>query len=351
MKKSSYLLIGGVLIFMGLYGQIANADTRPQINRLANKVEFLQDRNSIIGFVFSDSRSPVADAHVELLDDLNVTVSRARTGGSGLYTFKGLPNGQYNVKVLDYGGNYESQTQAVSLFAISAVAGRGAVNEQVDFYLKAKRDANAGPLAAPGVIFVQEVPDKAKKLYESGINDLLNKNEKEGFDKLKESLEIFPDYFLALDRLGREYVVRGYSQAAYVLLTKAVEVNPRSFSSTFGLGLALYRLQQVEQAINILKRATEIDNKSANGFLWLGISYLQNKNFSQAETFLNKANKLSNGESAEVHWQLARLYKDQNRFGESADALELYLKYKRDAAEIEKIKETIKILRQKAKSS
>ncbi|MGI8542165.1 MAG: tetratricopeptide repeat protein [Aridibacter sp.] len=344
-------MIGGVLIFMGLCIQIANAYTRPQVNRLANKVEFLQDRNSIIGFVFNENRSPVADVYVELLDDLNVTIFRARTSGSGLYTFKGLANGQYNVKVLDYGGNYEGQTRAVSLVAFSAVPGRGAVNEQVDFYLKAKRNTNTGPLAAPGVIFVQEVPDKAKKLYESGIEDLLDKNENKGFDKLKQSLEIFPDYFLALDRLGREYVVRGYYQAAYVLLTKAVEVNPRSFSSTFGLGLASFRLQQVDQAINLLKRAVEIDNKLANGFLWLGIAYLQNKKFSQAEMSLNKANKLSKGESAEVHWQLARLYKDQNRFSESADSLELYLKYKSETAETEKIKETIKTLRQKAKSS
>lgn len=351
MKKSSYLLIGGVLIFAFLYLQIANVYARPQVNRLANKVEFLQDRNSIIGFVFSENRSPVADVYVELLDDLNVTVSRAKTSGSGLYTFKGLANGQYNVRVLDYGGNYEGQTRSISLVAISAVAGRGAVNEQVDFYLKSKRSANTGPLAPPEAIFVQEVPDKAKKLYESGIEDLFNKNEVKGFDKLKQSLEIFPDYFLALDRLGREYVVRGYYQAAYVLFTKAVEVNPRSFSSNFGLGIASYRLEQVDQAINNLKRATEIDNKSANGFLWLGISYLQNKKFSQAETSLNEANKLSNGKSAEVYWQLARLYKDQNRFLESADALELYLKYKPETAETEKIKETIKTLRKKAKSS
>jgi len=310
-----------------------------------------QGRNSITGFVFGESRTPLSEVQVELLDDFYVTISRIKTTGSGLFAFRGLPDGLYNVKVLPYGSDYESQTRSVSLVGLSLIQGRGTVNEQIDFYLKAKRNTNAGLLSAPGVVFVQEVPESAKKLYEAGIEDLRNKKENEGFDKLKNSLEIFPDYFLALDRLGREYVVRGYYQAAYVLFTKAIEVNSRSFSSTFGLGLASFRLQQVDQAINILRRATEIDNKSGNGFLWLGISYLQNKNYPQAETSLNKANKLSNGESAAVHWQLARLYKDQNRFNESADALELYLKYKPEGADTEKIKETIKTLRQKTKSN
>jgi tetratricopeptide (TPR) repeat protein len=335
MRKVANWSLIVVIVGAGLFVQTLNA----------------QGRNSISGFVFNESRQPVSDTHVELLNDLSVTLSRTKTNGAGLYSFRNIGDGQYSIRVLPYGMDYEEQTRSVSLINISAIPGGGAISEQVDFYLKAKRSVNEGPLAAPGVVFAQEIPDQAKKLYESGVEDLRNKKENEGFDKLKKSLEIFPDYFLALDRLGREYVVRGYHQAAFVLFTKAVEVNPRSFTSTFGLGLASYRLQELDRAVNLFKRATELDNKQVNGFLWLGIAYLQSKNYSQAETSLNKANKLSNGVSADVHWQLARLYKDQNRFGESADALELYLKYKPESADAEKIKETIKILRQKAKTS
>ena len=335
MKKITNLALIAFIAVSGFFVQTLNA----------------QGKSSISGFVFNEARQPLADVHVELLDEMDATKSRAKTNGSGVYHFRNLEPGRYNIKVLPYGMDYEEQMRSVSLVVLSAMPGSGAASEQVDFYLKAKRNTNEGPLAAPGVIFAQEVPNNAKKLYEAGIEDLLNKKDDEGFDKLKKALEIFPDYFLALDRLGREYVVRGYYQAAYVLFTKAIEVNPRSFSSTFGLGLASFRLQQVDQAVKNFQRATEIDNKQTNGFLWLGISYLQNKNYSQAETSLNKANKLSDGKSADVHWQLARLYKDQNRFKESADALEVYLKYKPESADTEKIKETIKILRQKAQTN
>lgn len=310
-----------------------------------------QGRNSITGFVFGEARTPLSEVHVELLDDFYVTISRVKTTGSGLFAFRGLPDGLYNVKVLPYGSDYEGQTRSVSLVALSVIPGRGTVNEQIDFYLKVKRNTNAGPLTATGVVFVQEIPDGAKKLYEAGIEDLHNKKENEGYDKLKKALELFPDYFLALDRLGTEYVVRGHYTPAFVLLTKAVEVNPRSFSSLFGLGLASYRLQQVDKAVENLRLATEIYNKSANAYLWLGIALYQKKNLSQAETALTQANKLSKRESAEVHWQLARLYKEQKRFRESADELELFLKYKPEAEDVEKIKQMIVTLRQKATSN
>lgn len=341
-----------VIIFSinGLFVQISNAHTKAITDRSLSNTAF-QDRNSITGFVFNESRLPLADAYVELQSDYYSTLFRTKTNGAGLYTFKGLPAERYNVKVSHYGLDYEGQTRSVSLVPTSVIPGRGVVNEQVDFYLKLKRNLNAGPLSAPGVLYVQEVPDSAKKFYEAAIEDLANKKEKEGFDKLKRALEVFPNYFLALDRLGTEYVVRGYYTPAFVLLTKAVEVNPRSFSSFYGLGLATYRLQQVDKAVENLRRATEIFSQSPHAYLWLGIALHQNKNLPQAETALVQANKLSKGESSEVHWQLARLYKEQSRFRESADELELFLKHKPDAKEKEKIKEMIATLRQKAISN
>jgi Tfp pilus assembly protein PilF len=348
MSKIANLLLAVVIVLGGLYVEATYAETEaPAVKTSSETVR--QDRNSVTGFVFNESRAPLADVHVELLSDLGTTLSRTKTNGSGLYYFRGLTSGQYNVKVSYYGTDYESQTRSVNLVGFSVIPGSGSVSEQLDFYLRPrKKSANVGPLAAPGVIFAQEIAEEAKKLYEAGIEDLSNKKEKEGFEKLKRAIELAPNYFSALDRLGTEYVVRGYYTPAYVLLTKALEVNPRSFSSNYGLGLSLYRLQQYDKAVESLQRATEIYNKSPSAYLWLGTSLLQNKKLPQAETALIEANKLSKGTSAEVHWQLARLYMDQKRFRESADELELFLKYKPKVEDEEKIKQTIATLRQKA---
>jgi tetratricopeptide (TPR) repeat protein len=176
---------------------------------------------------------------------------------------------------------------------------------------------------------------------------LAEKNEKAAFDKLKRSLEIFSDYFLALDRLGNEYVVRGHYEAAYVLLTKALVVNKRSHSSTMGLGLALFRLRQIDLAIGHFRSAVELEPASANGHLWLGTALHSKKKNSEALQSLIKADDLNKGASAEVHWQLARVYKDLNRFDKSADELELFLKFDPEAKNAAEVRQAIEALRKK----
>lgn len=312
-----------------------------------------QGRNSVSGHVFDEWRQPLGDVHVELLDDLGMTASRTRTNGSGRYAFFGIPDGRYKVRVLPYGANYLEQTQDVSLLPVSAVPGSGAENQQLDFYLRQRRDGNAGPLTAPGTIFVQEVPEAARQLYEKGIAELRAKKEKEAFESLRKSLEIFPNYFLALDRLGTEYAVRGnqdrrYFEAARVLLTKALEVNRKSFSSMFGLGFSLYHLGLVDQSIEYLKSATNLHNKMINGHLWLGIALKRAGRLAEAEVALKRADELSNGKEADVHWHLAGLYSDQKRYKEAADELEKFLNNKPDARDAEKIRQLIAKLRQNA---
>jgi tetratricopeptide (TPR) repeat protein len=314
-----------------------------------------QGRNEISGTVFGESRHPVADVYVELLDDVNSTLQRARTNQTGRFSFIGLVNGRYVVRVLPYGTDYLEASQEVVLAAVSAVAGSGSDRQIVDFYLQINERANAGPFAVgPGVVFAQEVPPAAQKLYTEGVSYLRQKKEQEGLASLKKSLELFPDYYLALDRLGAEYAARGlknaaYLQAGFALLTHAVEINPRGFSSLFGLAWTEYQLGMNSEAIESLRRATSLYAKSAEAYLWLGKALRRGSLLDQAEDAFKHANELTNGKSSEVHWQLAELYNSQKRFQQAADQLELYLKTEQPkAADAEKIKSLIKQLRDKA---
>jgi tetratricopeptide (TPR) repeat protein len=311
-------------------------------------------RNAISGHVFGESRRPLSDVFVELLDDLGVTINRTRTNASGRYEFSGLAEGRFKVRILPYGTDYAEQAQEVVISNVSARGGgTGSEIQQRDFYLRLRPELSAGPFAAPGTVFAQEVPEAAKKLYEQGVAELRAKKEKEGFESLKNALNAFPDYFLALDRLGTEYAVRGntnpaYFEAARVLLTKAVGVNPGSFSSTFGLGFAQYHLGMSGEAVENFQRAVKLYDKSVNAHLWLGVALKKSGKLPQAEGSLTRANKLSNGKVAEVHLRLAEVYSDQKRYREAADELELFLKNQQDARDAEKIRQLIGQLREKA---
>lgn len=312
-----------------------------------------QGRNSISGIVFGESRTPMVDTYVQLLDENGTTITQTRTNGSGRYAFYNLSTGRFKVKVFPVGTDYMEQVQEVQVSPVSAIPGSGADNQQIDFYLRLREGANRGPFGVPGAIFAQEVPDEAKKLYELGVSELRQKNETAGFENLKKALDVFPNYFLALDRLGTEYAARGrmnpnYFEAARILLTKALEVNPRSFSSMFGLGFTQYHQGMIKEAVDNLERAITVYNDSPNAFLWLGIAQKRVGKLVQAETSFKRANELSKGKEPDVHWQLGGLYNDQKRYAEAAAELELFLKNKPDARDAEKIKQLIAQLKQKA---
>jgi Tfp pilus assembly protein PilF len=352
MKKSTHLVLGLAVALNATSGQASITGAKPSTPLASTYLSALtpQGGNSIYGHVFSESRQPVGDVYLELQNEIYTTVARAKTNGSGFYSFPNISQGTFKVKVLPYGTDYGEQEKEVVIQPVSVVAGLGGSDrQQVDFYLKLRPSANAGPFAVPnGTLFVQEVPGEAKKMYDQGVVLLGQKKEKEGFESLKKSLEIFPTYYLALDRLGTEYVTRGYSEAALVLLAKAVEVNPRSVSSLLGLGIAQYNLKQNDEAIATLQRATNLYNKSFYAYFYLGLALKRNVKLDQSEAALKQANELSKGKDAGVHWQMALLYNDQHRFKEAASELELFLKYQPKARDEEKIKQLIAQLREKA---
>jgi tetratricopeptide (TPR) repeat protein len=301
--------------------------------------------------VFSELGRPLADISIELVSDLGTSLTRIRTNASGRFTFVGLTNGTYRVRILPYGTEYKEQTQEVTLSNISTTSSD---RQQIEIYLRLNERAKSGPFAiVTGVVFAQDVPREAQKLYEDGVRYLAEKKETEGLGNLKKAIEAFPTYYAALDRLGGEYAIRGntdrsYLEAAFVLLTKASEINPKGFSSVFGLGLVQYQLGLNDGAIESLRRATTLYGKAADAYLWLGKALKRAATLDQAEAAFKRANELTNGKSAEVHWQTAGLYHDMKRYKEAADELELFLKAQPNSNDANKIRELIRQLREKA---
>jgi tetratricopeptide (TPR) repeat protein len=258
------------------------------------------------------------------------------------------------VRVLPYGTDYGEQVRDVELVNYSMLPSGGSVNEQVDFYLRERAGLYAGPFAAPpGVVFVQDVPDAAKRMFDKGAQELRDKKQKEGFDSLRRAIELFPTYYAALERLGTEYIMvteatPAHYEAARILLMKATEVNGRGFASAFGLGLAQFRLKMFNEAVDNFKRATTLHNQSVDAHMYLGQALNQVGKTAEAEASLKRARELGKGKAAEVHFQLARLYSGQNRYSEAADELELYLKNRPGVPDADKMKQTIQQLREKA---
>lgn len=316
--------------------------------------------NVIWGFIFDEKRNPVKDIYVELLTDIGTTLLRTKTDGTGRYTFNNVSSGSFKVKVIPQGTTLIEQIKDVTITNFSSVNPSGGLSiggsqmEQVDFYLKQKKDALSGDEIS-GNIFVQEIPKAAELLYKEALKNFAQNKKDTALTNLKESLEIFPDYFLALERLGTEYVQIGlqtekssdFFEAGKILLSQAVKINPRSFSSFYGLGLAEFKLKSFKNSVTHFEQAVSLNASSINANLWLGIALRQTGNLEKAEPALLKAKKLTQTPIAEIHFQLAQIYNQMKRYKETADELEAFLKAQPDAKDAEKIKAMIKQLREK----
>jgi tetratricopeptide (TPR) repeat protein len=267
-----------------------------------------------------------------------------RTDDSGRFVFRGVSQGRFQVRVLPQGTIYEDQTQEIEISGMSA-SGRAIRDTiQKDFYLRLRKSS---PISATGTIFVQEVPQEAETIYRRAVADLDRNRLEDGVAGLKRALSIFPDYYLALERLGLIYVTQQKYEKAGEVFSRAVLVNPRSFNGWYGLSCSLYSLKQSDAAVEAAQKAVTLNSNSEDALLVLGISLRQAKRYEEAEKALRQADKVTKGLSPDVHWNLALLYaKNLNRFSDAANELELYLKTTPDTSQADNIKKLIKQYRE-----
>jgi Flp pilus assembly protein TadD len=302
--------------------------------------------NRIEGIVWDPRRRPVPDVYVELQTENYSSINRVRTDATGRFSFIGVAGGHYNIRVLTSGTNYLEYSEGIDV--VNVVRGS---SDQVylDIYLKVdKRKISTGLADMTGAVFVQDVPEEARKLYKKGIKDI-NDGDK-GFNEIEEALKIFPNYYDALNTLGLEYVARKEYQKAVAYLIKCIDINRRSFSSFYALAYAAFQLNHRSEALEAIRAAVILQANSLNAQLLYGTLLRLEGSYKNAEKALLEAKKLSkNSPVAEVHWQLALLYNKLERNKEAADELELYLKILPDAHDKKPIQELIAKLRRETK--
>jgi tetratricopeptide (TPR) repeat protein len=267
------------------------------------------------------------------MDEVNTVLARALTNNSGRYSFRGLSSGRFIVKVMPFGTSLEPQTQDV-LISGRSISGRPlGANIQLDFYLKVKKRTGS---KVNKVLFAQDVPSDAETKFKGAISDLDKKKTDAGIAGLNKALDIFPDYYLALERLGLAYLGQQKFDKALSIFGRAIAVNDRSFTGWYGLGYANYAMKNWDAAVENTEKAMTLDSSSLEASFLHGISLRQ----------------VARGKSPDVHWNLALLYAHNlNRYSDAAKELELYLKASKKVPNKSAIKKLIKQFKNKAKTS
>ena len=310
--------------------------------------------STIGGFVYGANKTPLSQVDVELLNENYQLRGKTLTDGAGRYTFPGLSDGRYTVRVLPFRYDMEDMEIGVEIYTVN-VRGSGQGNAYIsqDFFLRPKHGGlTAAEIAA--VVFAQEVPEDARRLYQTAVSDLSSDRRVDGIRGLRNAISIFPNYYDANFLLGKLLLVSGENAEAAQLLIKAAGINPKSAMSLYYAGSALHNLgaDYDKGALVALNEALKLAPSSVQVLFLLGKVERRMKDFTNAEKHLVQARKLTKQPIAEIHKELAQLYgNDLKKFDLAASELESYLKASKLTPEEEqKTKQVIASLRQKSKT-
>jgi len=308
----------------------------------------VQNFFSVMGSVRDDTGHPVSSVRVSLEDENSQPIRSAFADASGRFQFRGIRAGSYRVRVETTGLPFEPVSVSVELQSMTNSninLSTTDIPTPVDITLRRKREHTAAP---PAVVFSQEIPPPAREEFNRGVSGI-TKDPASGIVALKKAVEIFPDYFDALELLGTQYAKLGQFENAAPILARALKVNDKAATSMYWLGFAYLKLNRLSESIELLQNAAAQDSANPNVFMALGLAYGNSQSLDQAETALRTAYQLGGAGAADAHLYLAGLYNKRERYGEAWRELELYLKEAKGLKDTTQIKEMIAKLKAKEK--
>ena len=253
----------------------------------------------------------------------------------GTFRFRSLVAGTYTV-VVDAGKEYEIARESVT---IDRGVGPGGRIVQVAIQLKYKIDANNPAFA--------NVPADALSAYQKGTAAAKKGDAKQAVEFLRKAVTVYPAFAIALNDLGNQYMKLVEWAKAGETFEALLKLKPADASAHLDLGIVRFNEKKFEDAETHLQQALKLNKSGPTAYYYLGLTLLSLKRYEESEQQLRLA--ISNGGEnlALAHKYLGGLYMNSKKNQEAADELEKYLKLDPKATDAERIKGTIKDLRNK----
>lgn len=296
--------------------------------------------NMLEGRIRLPTGRPAGQGIVVTIEGTTISSRTAMTDHDGIFVFRSLPSGEYVVFV-DGGTEYEPIRQAVR---IQGTAGGGIGNSAqtiaADLHFFPKLDSSKD------VVFLG-VPPEALNSYKHGIQAARGGNSKKAVEYLKNAVTVHPPFTQAWNELGVQYLRLGEMQKLGEAMEALLKLSPNDARAHLNMGIALYNQKKLPEAEIHLRKAVELNDADPAAHYYLGMTLISAKRFEEAEKELELAIDNGGDNLALAHKYLGGLYMSFKKNQQAAAELEKYLKLDPKAPDAERIKGTIKELRDK----
>ena len=301
----------------------------------------------IQGYVFFPSGRKADTTIVVKLESLQYAELQVIPDSSGAFTFSALAPGSYTV-VVNAGKEYDVSREGVYIDSdlnLSRMGVRLPTTTRrytVMVHLRPKDSPGTKPAVVNAAL--AEVPEKARKLYEKGVEESRDDAAKAA-ESFKQAVTLYPNFPLALNELGVQYLKLRQINKAIDALKEACKLNPDAFQSRLNLGIALLESKQFGEAEGQLRGALEKNNNAPSAHMYLGIALLRLKKFAEAEQELLIAAQPNAAYLSMSNYYLGGLYWRNKDYPKAVEQLEKYVLLTPNAPDIDRVRVTIKELR------
>jgi tetratricopeptide (TPR) repeat protein len=306
LQRAKFLPILLLNLFLASSVPIANAQS----------VEITESTGTISGTVLSqgDNRT-LSQVAVRLKSHSAGVFHSILTDYDGHFEVAGLPPGSYEINVEESGydtvrtkAQLEGPSLKLVLYLTPAKWSPARQNE----YTVSVRDL--------------KIPDKAREEYQKGMERLAKDDYTGSVNHFAKAIKVFPEYYEALSQLGIAEIRLGSREEARKAFQAAIDLSKgRHAAAQFGLGYLLYLEGKADEAEAILRRGLELDGNAPDGHVILGLALLRLNRLDEAERSAREALLRKPG-FAEAYLVLADVYARRRNYQEQVQDLETYLR-------------------------
>ena len=276
-------------------------------------------RGTISGQVVLPSGQPVNTRIKVTLSGYRIPSTTTYTDNKGRFIFVGVTDGTYSLEVEGDSQLFDPVTQEVRIIY---GAHPGLIITLKDKAGAAKK-LNTNVISAAEID--QKVPDAAKKEFEKGSQLSGRGKVEDAIERFKKAISIYPNYLMARNNLGAQYLKLGKWPEAAEQFEAAIEIDSKAFNPRLNLAIALIEQKKYDQAVESLNQTISIDSSLPAAHLYLGIASLGVDEVDQAQRELSTALSLGGAQYSLAHFYLALAYMKKGERQPAISELNSYL--------------------------
>ena len=336
-----FIIVGMVLLPLGV-----NAQGSGRSGTGTGGVHIIQ------GYIYFPSGRRADGTLIVKLQSYQSGELQAIPDSSGEFIFGNLAPGNYTV-IINAGDEYELYRESVYIDSDLNMSRSGVrvptTTRRYTVMAHLQPKAKSGHAKASVVnAALAEIPEKARKLYERGVEQARAEEMSKAADSLKEAVSLYPNFPLALNELGVQYLKLRQISKAIEVLKQACKLSPEAFTPRLNLGIALLEANHFGEAEEHLREALKRNTSAATAHMYLGIALVRLNKYEEAEKELVVATTSTGNQLGMASYYLGGIYWKKHDYPHAIEQLETYLRLTPTAADAERVRATIKDLQSRA---